>query len=183
MLLEHVYRNYFNRGRITPKEMAHLICDKDPNDDNKLTDSNSKFKNTKQRIYDAVKNEKIPFSGQYSVNKPIDSKILFHWSASTYKDFGRKLPVDLIVCSGSADISLLSLGVDATGINDIPQSYKELLFEYRKLTIENQEKDQKILSLSDEVERLSYLEKKSIAKKSDSAKGGRNSKGKNKIYK
>jgi len=181
-LPEHVYRHFYDQDYIKPKEIAYLICDKDPRLD-KLTDSNPKFKNIKQRIYDAAKNKKFSFSGKYSVNKPIDCKILFNWAASTFDDFRKKLPVDLIVCYGSANISLLPLSVEAFAFNAIPQTYEEILPEHKHLITESQKKDIKILKLSKEVARLSVFEKESIAKKSDSAKGGRNSKGKKKTYK
>ena len=174
-LPEEVYRHFYNQGCISNKEMAYLICDKDPRKE-KLTDSNSNFKKIKQRIYQAVKDKKIPFSGKYSVNAPIDCNDLFLWASVHFEDFSQKLPNDMVMNHAYANLVLLELSLDAEGFNDLPETLEDSITLIKQLYRENQK-------IKQENARISELLNKKKARIKGSSKGGSNSKGVNKTYK
>lgn len=122
-LPEDVYRHYYSLSHITPKEMGNLICDRDPRDGT-LKYSHSEFKNTLQRISDAVtKRGDLTIVRDYSVNLPMDTRNLFLWACRAYTYFKPKLPVDMIVNYGTVNIPLLEFDVEASG-GSIPRTLR-----------------------------------------------------------
>ncbi len=177
--LEEAYRYFYNQDYVTPKQMANLICGKDPrNGSHKYV--NSDFKKTIQRIRDAHKRGEIHFNGELKNDSPIEAKAFFRWAVTTYPDFRNKVPADMIV--GRAEVNnaeLPEFDIEAN-VEEIPSSFEKAYWDSR---LEIRELKKKIVSLENKVARLSVFEKKKIGKLHNSENGGKASKGKRKNYK
>ncbi len=176
--LEEAYRYFYNQDFVTLKQMANLICGKDPrNGSHKYI--NSDFKKTIQRVRDAHERGEIHFNGELKNDSHIDAEALFLWAINKYPAFHEKLPADMIESVSSVNIELPEFDIEAFNTSYPPN----LEQAYRNCMVENYKLKKKIVSLENEVARILVFEKKKIGKLQDSAKGGKVSKGKSKSYK
>jgi len=179
--LESAYRYFYSCEKLTPKEMANLICDNDLRKKKSLKYAHSGFKNVCQRISDAVKRLDIKFNGEYTVNAKIDSKILFQWAAMEYPEFYKKLPPEIILNDFNFSCTLPLL-TSSISFSPVITDTKELQRQFTKVSKENIELKEKNQLLEIEIKRLRVFEIKKQGKINDSRTGGKNSKGVPKSY-
>jgi hypothetical protein len=168
-LPDDVYHAFYSLSHITPKQLANLIEDNDPRGES-LKYSHSDYKNTLQRIRDAVgRGDLTQLEGKYSINSDFNTQALFIWAIKNFPDFYEELPVNMIINTGGGSAKFAPMTGQSFAL-DLPTDYQGLRHAYIQLHLAN-------LALEKEVDRLSVFEKKKIDKIKDSATGGTNSRG------
>ncbi len=164
---QSVYQYFYDKEFITPKEMASLIVGFDPRK-NRITTSNTPFKNIYDSIRNNIKNGNIEYKGIMLKDSQIETKMLFRWAVNQYPDFKNQLPVAL-----AEHIGIASLGGFSTQITGkIIPSYDSS--ESRKLAEDNLDLEIRVLELEEENEKLRKAEQ---IRNDARSKGGKNSKG------
>ncbi len=98
-LPDSVYRQYYKQQWITPKIMANLICDNNP--DTSLHSRDTKYKNTLRIILYAIEiGDLISKDGTHLNNSEIETQALFRWAVNKYPDFREKLPINMSINTG-----------------------------------------------------------------------------------
>ncbi len=137
-----VYKQYYKREWITPKIMANLICDNNP--DTSLLSRDTKYKTTLQRIKDALKRGDLTSKdGKCLNNSEIEAQALFSWAINKYPDFQKNLPTGMIINSGGGQMELPAMTGQSFAL-DLPTDYQGLRQAYIQLYLENMELKDKL---------------------------------------
>lgn len=124
---EECYRFYYAQHSITIRHAAWILNRYDPRIDNPSYSSRNIDSN-----YRAIKRK---FGKDTNAKSLIDTKEFFLWARGQYSDFEAVLPVDLIVNTGSGEITFPSLSLSSFSLPEDP-------VELRKLAIEQKEQIQ-----------------------------------------
>jgi hypothetical protein len=172
-----VYKQYYKREWITPKIMANLICDNNP--DTSLLSRDTKYKNTLRCVLYAIERGDLTSKdGKRLNNSEIKTQALFLWAINKFTEFQAKLPTNMIINSGGEQAKLPAMTGQAFAL-DLPTDYQELRQAYVQLHLEQMKLKKENLELKN---RLSIFENQKKVKIINSSTGGNNSGAKPKSF-
>ena len=165
--IEEACRYFYDKGIITSKEMANLICGTDPR---------VKPLKYNQHNYKKVY-EQITYEFKCVANTKLESETIFNWAIEHFTEFNPSIPKHYVIKPG-----LLKNKPTVYPPVVVSGSSEKIKQDYINAMRKNGVLEKKIIEQKKEIDRLSVFENKANNKALGNKQGGRNSRGIKKNY-
>ncbi|MCF7970819.1 MAG: hypothetical protein K9L22_06605 [Methylococcaceae bacterium] len=166
ILHDDVYRFFYDKEHITPKEMANLILGNDPREKSLLD------KHLKSEVEKIIYYGKKINAGECDRHTNLTSKELFNWCITKFPEFKPNVPRHYVL-----EIQNIKHTTTVQNVALIRGLYDDLKEDYIIATNRIEAQSIEITALKQEIARLAVFEEKIINRKESSGKGGANSRG------